>query len=78
MVAFGWSMGGELPGETRTALLETPAGQVEQDLAPLAKHAPKKFSEKLKGLVQLIGAFCRLLRSSIKVSCPIVEAVPWS
>lgn len=42
-------------------------GVVERDLIPLAQHAPQKFGEKLKTLVQLIGVFCRLLRSSIKV-----------
>lgn len=47
------------------------AAEVERDLAPLAKHAPQKFSDKLKTLVQLIGVFCRLLRSSIKVACAI-------
>lgn len=43
------------------------SGEVERNLAPLAKHAPQAFSEKLKTLVELIGAFCRVLRSSIKV-----------
>ena len=40
---------------------------MERELAPLAQHAPQKFGDKLKLLVQLIGVFCRLLRSSIKV-----------
>ena len=43
------------------------AAEVERDLIPLAQHAPRKFADKLKTLVQLIGAFCRVLRSSIKV-----------
>lgn len=43
--------------------------EVERDLAPLAKHAPQAFGDKLKTLVQLIGVFCRILRSSIKVWC---------
>lgn len=40
---------------------------MERDLIPLAQHAPQKFGDKLKTLVQLIGVFCRILRSSIKV-----------
>ena len=43
------------------------SAEVERDLIPLAQHAPQKFGDKLKTLVQLIGVFCRLLRSSIKV-----------
>lgn len=46
--------------------LQESLGEVERNLAPLAKHAPQAFSEKLKTLVELIGAFCRVLRSSIK------------
>lgn len=41
--------------------------EVERDLGPLAQHAPQKYGDKLKLLVRLIGVFCRLLRSSIKV-----------
>ncbi len=43
------------------------SAEVERDLIPLAQHAPQKFGDKLKTLVQLIGVFCRILRSSIKV-----------
>lgn len=46
--------------------------EVERNLAPLAQHAPQKYGEKLKLLVQLIGVFCRLLRSSIKVCIVIL------
>lgn len=53
----------------RLCVLFVFTAEVERDLTPLAKHAPQKFSEKLKTLVQLIGTFCRILRSSIKVLC---------
>ncbi|CAB1121527.1 unnamed protein product [Ectocarpus sp. CCAP 1310/34] len=46
--------------------LQESLSEVERDLIPLAQHAPQKFGDKLKTLVQLIGVFCRLLRSSIK------------
>ncbi|CAN0194370.1 unnamed protein product [Ascophyllum nodosum] len=46
--------------------LQESLAEVERELAPLAQHAPQKFGDKLKLLVQLIGVFCRLLRSSIK------------
>ncbi|CAM9816306.1 unnamed protein product, partial [Hapterophycus canaliculatus] len=46
--------------------LQESLSEVERDLIPLAQHAPQKFGEKLKTLVQLIGVFCRILRSSIK------------
>lgn len=62
----GWGSGFGVRGR-----YECCSAEVERDLAPLAKHAPQKFSDKLKTLVQLIGVFCRLLRSSIKVACAL-------
>lgn len=52
------------------------AAEVERDLIPLAQHAPQKFGDKLKTLVQLIGVFCRLLRSSIKVYISLALTLP--
>lgn len=53
--------------DLRGLFLSLISAEVERDLIPLAQHAPQKFGEKLKTLVQLIGVFCRILRSSIKV-----------